>query len=129
MLNPSKVCITGRGNSIFPTSVSTQQVTTPIAIIKRRIGYHIIYLYITVGIVQERTFRIPLHLRSIDATNGKIHLTKSPSGLIAFLSINGYIVNKTLMFLDKLFALNKHTSRTTTGVKHTSFIRFQHIDK
>jgi type I restriction enzyme M protein len=105
-----KGLIACRRYAIKPTLVITQEVSTPVTIVERRIGHYIVNLYVLVGIVKERTFRVPFYVRGVNATNGEVHLAESPSSLIALLTINGNIVDASLMFLDKLLALYKHTA-------------------
>ena len=129
MLNPCEVGVSCRRNTVLPAGIVAQLVATPVAVVERRICHHEVGLHIAVGIVEERTFGVPLHLRSIDATDGKVHLAQSPGGLVAFLPVNRNVFNPALMLLHKLFALHKHSARTAAWVEHTTFVRLQHIHK
>ena len=127
MLNPGEIGIACRRNTILPTGVAAQLVAAPVAVVERRIGHYKIGFHIAVRIVQKRALGVPFHLRCVDAAYGKVHLAQSPGGLVALLSINRYVLNPPLMLLHKLLALYKHSARAAARVKHTAFVRFQHI--
>ena len=129
MLNPSEVGIACRRHSILPACIAAQLVAAPVAVVERRICHHEVGLHIAVRIVEERTFGVPLHLRGIYSTDGKVHLAQSPGGLVAFLPVNRNVLYPSLMLLHKLFALHKHTARTAAWVEHPAFVRLQHIHK
>ena len=126
MLQPGKVGIACRWHPMLPATISPQQIAAPIAVIEGRIGNHKISFQILVGIVQKRSFIVPFHLGTIDAPNRQVHLRQAPGGLVALLPINGDVVNPALMLSHKLFRLHKHPARSTAGVKHPPFVRFQH---
>src|SRR5690606_1853041 len=127
MLDPGIIGISGGWCAVLPTTISTEQVATPITHIKRWIGYNVIGFQVFVGIVEKRPFVVPFHLRAVDSPDREVHLCQSPGGLVTFLSVYGNIVYFSLMVFHKFLRLYKHTARTTAGVKHTSFIGFQHF--
>ena len=56
MLNPREVGITNGRDAVFPSAVFFQLPTTPVAVIKRRIGEDEICFQIRVFVIQKRSF-------------------------------------------------------------------------
>src|SRR5690606_30297177 len=89
MLDPGIIGISGGWCAVLPTTISTEQVATPITHIKRWIGYNVIGFQVFVGIVEKRPFVVPFHLRAVDSPDREVHLCQSPGGLVTFLSVYG----------------------------------------
>lgn len=79
VLYPGKVRIDGGRNAINPALVRLQQVAAPVAVIEWWIGDHIISLQIRVAVVMEG---ITVRDLGVDAANGKVHLGKTPGGVV-----------------------------------------------
>ena len=99
----------------------------PVADVERRVGDDEIGFQVFVRIVQERTFVVPFHLRAVDAADGEVHFRQPPGGLVAFLPVDGNIVDAALVFFDKLFRLHEHAAGTATWIEYAPFVRFEHI--
>ncbi len=63
---------------------------------------------------------------AIDAAYGKVHLRQPPGGLVAFLPVDGNVVDAALMFCDEFFRLHEHAARAAAGIEHPAFVGFQH---
>src|SRR5690625_6070018 len=79
------------------------------------------------SIIQKRAFVVPFDLGAINASNSQVHFCQAPRRLIALLSIDGNIVELSLVVFHKFFGLNEHPARPTAWVKHTTFVRFEHF--
>ena len=88
MLNPGKIGITRRRNAIFPPAVTCQLFAAPVAVVKRRIGEDIIRFEVRVGIVQKRSFLIPLDLGAVYIADGQVHPAQAVGSFIAFLPVD-----------------------------------------
>ena len=64
-----------------------------------------------------------------DTTDGQIHLSQFPCGRIGVLTEYGNIPQVTTMVLNKLCALNEHTTRSTAGVIHTTIVGLQYLNQ
>ena len=129
MLQPPKVGIARRRRTVSPTSIVAEQFAAPITDIEGRIGDDKIGFHVLVRVIEKGPLSIPDHLGAVDAANSEIHTAQSPSGLVAFLPINGNIAHPPLMVFDELFGLHKQAARPTTGVKNAPFVRFEHLNQ
>ena len=129
VLQPSEVGVARWRRAIFPAAIVAQQFTTPVADVERRVGDDEIGLEVFVRVVEEGAFVVPLHLRGVDAADGEVHLGQPPSGLVAFLAVDGDVVDAALVFFDELFRLHEHAARAAAGIEHTAFVGFQHGDQ
>ena len=68
-------------------------------------------------------------MTGIDAANGEVHFCQSPCGLIGFLTVDADVADAPLVLGDKFFALYKHTTTATAGVKHAPFVGLEHFDQ
>lgn len=127
MLHPGKVGVSRRRCSVLPAPVFSQQVAAPVAVIKWRIRDHKVRLQILVGIVQERSLRVPANIRAINAPNRQVYPAQLVGGLVALLPINGNVIQPPLMIFDELLALNEHSSRTTARVEHSPLVGFEYF--
>src|SRR5690625_244540 len=127
MLNPCVVGVAFGWNTIFPGTIVTEQVTTPITHSKRRIGNDIIVFHIEMRILQKRVFVVPFDLGAINASSSVVHFCQALRRLIALLSLAGIVGELSLVVFHKFFGLNEHPARPTAWVKHTTFVRFEHF--
>ena len=79
------------------------------------------------SILEKRSFGIPCYKLGIDIANCKIHLGELPSSLVRLLTINRDILDISLMFLDKFFTHDKHSSTSTCRIIDESLIRLNHL--
>ncbi len=63
------------------------------------------------------------------AADGKVHFCQPPGCLVAFLPVNGYIVDFALVLGHKFFRLHKHAAGTAAGVEYAAFIGLKHFHK
>ena len=126
--NPTIIGITGGWRVItHPTRIIHQLIIcSPVLLIERRISHDEVGLQILVLVVMEG---IGSHFAQVTGytTNSQVHLCQLIRGVSIFLTINRDITLITMMGLDKLHALNKHTARTTTGVVNLTAIRLNHL--
>ena len=62
-----------------------------------------------------------------NTSNCKIHFTKTPCFSLTFLTNNRNLLTITVMTVNKLHTLNKHTARTTTRVIYHSAVWLNHL--
>src|SRR5690625_7778870 len=79
------------------------------------------------SIIQKRAFVVPFDLGAINASNSQVHFCQAPRRLIALLTIDGTIVELSLVVFHKFFGLNEHPARPTAWVKLTTFVRLAHF--
>jgi hypothetical protein len=69
----------------------------------------------------EAALIVPGDAASVDAAHGKVHLGQSPSGVIAFLAIDGELADAATMGLKESLGLNEHAPGTAAGIINTAF--------
>src|SRR6266851_5293101 len=73
-------------------------------------------------------FIVPTDI-GVDSANGKIHLAKPPSGVIAFLAINGDVAAPSTMIFYETLGLHEHAARTATRIVDPTLVGFQHFNQ
>ena len=125
MLNPRIIGIGFWRFSELPPRIINEFGVPPIffILIKRRVGKYKIRFKVGQFIAQKGPLSIPTYMRAIETPQRQIHPTQPPRRLIRFLPINTQITPFPLMCLNKFIRHHKHTTRTTTRVINTPFVR------
>jgi hypothetical protein len=71
MLDPGEIGVAGRRRAKDPALVVAQQLASPIGVVERRVGQHVIGLEVAVLVVVER---IAMRDLRIDAADREVHL-------------------------------------------------------
>ena len=126
--NPAVVGVAfGRHIVALPARVVHEFVfCPPILLVKGRICHNIVGFQVAVLVVKERVGGFVAQVAR-NATNGKVHFGKFVSGVGVFLSIYTHFTLITIVRLDKLHTLHKHTTRTASGVVDDTGVWFNHF--
>ena len=128
MLDPGVVSVIHRRNTIFPASILTKALATPITHVEGWISEDEIRPQVFVQVVVKTVRRLTTKV-GVQSSNGQVHHGQPPGGGVRLLTVDGNITQSTTVFFYKTLTLNKHTSRTTARVKHATFIGLNHTDK
>ena len=67
------------------------------------LGFHVL-----VGVVEKAALTVSAHVGTVDVANRQVHATQAVGSLVGLLTVDGDIVDASLMGLDKLFRLHEH---------------------
>ena len=87
MLQPRKISVSSRRNTIFPSNIILKTLSTPIRHIKRRVRKYVICLQCFMKII-VKCICIMRAKVSLKATNSKIHFCHLHCSWITFLPID-----------------------------------------
>src|SRR5262249_30842588 len=108
--------------------ILAQPLTAPVGGIERRIGQDVIEAQVFQLVLVKTTLIIPSNIR-IDATYRQVHLGQPPSGVVAFLAVDGDIADTAAMLLHQALALHAHAPGTAARVIAPAFVGLQHLDQ
>ena len=126
VLHPRKVGVASWWQTILPAHVFLKRTLSPFAFIKRRIGKNEICLQRRVLVIEETVCKDTTQV-CFQTMDGKVHLRNLPCIRVTFLPINTDFAQITLMTLDKLGALHKHTAASAARVIHSALVRLQYL--
>ena len=98
----------------------------PIAEIERRIGKNVICLQRRVLVIIECVGKNIAQVR-IQATDGKVHVRHLPRIRVCLLTVDTNLAQVSLVALDKLGALYKHTTASAARVIDSALVRLQNL--
>ena len=128
VLHPRKVGVASRRQAILPAHVFLKRTLSPVAEIERRIGKNVICLQRRVLIIIECVGKDIAQVR-IQATDGKVHVRHLPRIRVCLLTIDADFAQVSLVALDKLGALYKHTTTSAARVIDSALVRLQYLYK
>ena len=126
VLNPRIVGIALWWHTIFPTDIVCQTTGSPVFHIEGRIGHDEVELLGGVLVITE-TVTPTVAKVCLQTADGKVHVCHLPGVGVELLTIDGDIAQVTLMLLNELGTLHKHTARTTGRVIDAAFKGLKHF--
>ena len=115
MLKPREVGVPYRWDTVFPTPVFPDLVPAPVRHVERRIGKNEVKPLVAQFIFVKTPFIVPPDV-GINATHGKVHLGKTPCGVVRLLPVHRDVAKASAVLAHERFRLDKHAAGTAAGI-------------
>src|SRR4051812_22349976 len=93
VLQPSIIRVSNRRGTKLPAHILSETLSAPIGDIERGVSKDKIEFFISPLVLMERALVIPGDAARVDPTHGEVHLTETPSCVVALLTIDGKLAD------------------------------------